>query len=88
MASLFLRFHYEGWIHQSVYTRNLLFQPGPISASPEERAQNAAAKRRDLRQTSFRLIDFGRSKEVGRSGGNPTMIAEQNVVLRAFEVNT
>lgn len=53
--SLFLRFHAAGWLHQSVFARNVLVQRGslfdfPTFKKPEERR--------------FRLIDFGRSKEM------------------------
>lgn len=50
--SLYLRFHSEGYLHQSTYTRNIVMQPGPLTRHPQERS---------LSTPSFRLIDFGRS---------------------------
>lgn len=48
VVSLMHRFHQAGWVHQSVYERNILVQPGPLNV-PYARRRN------------FRLIDFGRS---------------------------
>ncbi|KAG6911422.1 hypothetical protein DXG01_016519 [Tephrocybe rancida] len=59
--SLIYRFHYAGWAHGSVYARNILVQPGPISASPSERSKDIP---------SFRLIDFGRSYRCDAEGSN------------------
>jgi hypothetical protein len=54
-ASLLYRFHEAGWNHGSFAPRNILMQPGPLSAWPPFRG---------LQDTlSFRLIDFGRSLE-------------------------
>ncbi|KAK0230088.1 hypothetical protein IW262DRAFT_1262956 [Armillaria fumosa] len=52
-ASLLFRMHCEGWLHNSVYPRNILVQHGDMSDWPICRRQ---ADRR------FRLIDFGRSQ--------------------------
>ncbi|KAH6903271.1 hypothetical protein BKA70DRAFT_1387744 [Coprinopsis sp. MPI-PUGE-AT-0042] len=67
-ASLFLRMHHGGWMQGSPFTRNILMQSGPISTYPLERMVNAYKARHDLRQTSFRLIDFGRSKRLDKEG--------------------
>ncbi|KNZ76234.1 hypothetical protein J132_11104 [Termitomyces sp. J132] len=50
--SLIYRFHCAGWAHGSIYPRNIVIQPGPISAPPSLRSNE---------DPSFRLIDFGRS---------------------------
>jgi hypothetical protein len=58
-SSLYYRFHQAGWVHQSVYSRNVARQPGPITAAPKDR------KRSDHHGSptcSLRLIDFGRSR--------------------------
>jgi hypothetical protein len=52
----------------SPYTRNILMQSGPIDTYPLERMVNAHEERHDLRQTSFRLIDFGRSERLDERG--------------------
>ncbi|KJA16343.1 hypothetical protein HYPSUDRAFT_58280 [Hypholoma sublateritium FD-334 SS-4] len=51
-ASLLFRMHAEGWLHESVFPRNVLIQRGDIGDFP------VARKEEDRR---FRLIDFGRS---------------------------
>ncbi|KAH9485053.1 hypothetical protein JR316_0001959 [Psilocybe cubensis] len=61
-GSLIYRLHEEGWLHGSVARRNILRQPGPLSAWPSERAANAAKRDGLGEKWSFRLIDFGRSK--------------------------
>ncbi|KAI0634603.1 hypothetical protein C8Q77DRAFT_1157398 [Trametes polyzona] len=48
---LFERLHAEGFVQNSPYERNILVQPGPLSAPREKRS---------LRAPSFRIIDFGR----------------------------
>ncbi|KAI1792680.1 hypothetical protein LXA43DRAFT_310147 [Ganoderma leucocontextum] len=48
---LFKRLHAEGFVQGSVFPRNILIQPGPLSAPPEERTDGTP---------SFRIIDFGR----------------------------
>jgi len=50
--SFIYRFHHIGWVHGSVYVRNILMQPGPLDVPPAERSKKTP---------SFRLIDFGRS---------------------------
>ncbi|KAK0491682.1 hypothetical protein IW261DRAFT_1389570 [Armillaria novae-zelandiae] len=52
-ASLLFRMHCEGWLHNSLYPRNILVQHGDMGDWPICRKQ---ANRR------FRLIDFGRSQ--------------------------
>ncbi|KAG2130865.1 hypothetical protein DEU56DRAFT_740426 [Suillus clintonianus] len=55
-ASLVLRFHHAGWLHESFAARNILWQQGKPTEWPIER-QSSVKK-------SFRLIDFGRSKKL------------------------
>ncbi|KAH7885038.1 hypothetical protein F5I97DRAFT_1881947 [Phlebopus sp. FC_14] len=52
-TSLLLRFHKEGWIHDSFAARNILAQKGSPTEFPIDREV--------AEQLSFRLIDFGRS---------------------------
>ncbi|KAK7691149.1 hypothetical protein QCA50_006252 [Cerrena zonata] len=54
-ASLFYRFHSAGWLHQSVYERNVLVKKGSLFEWPIQRSSQ------DRR---FRLIDFGRSSKI------------------------
>ncbi|RDX54320.1 hypothetical protein OH76DRAFT_1314875, partial [Lentinus brumalis] len=49
--SLFQRLHEAGFVQYSPYRRNMLVQPGPLSAPRSERSFAAP---------SFRIIDFGR----------------------------
>ncbi|KAF9565508.1 hypothetical protein CPC08DRAFT_683586 [Agrocybe pediades] len=62
-ASLIYRFHEEGWWHGSVAQRNIVKQPGPLSAWPLERHFNARERGGLGKDWSFRLIDFGRSRK-------------------------
>jgi len=55
-ASLLYRFHEAGWVHQSLGSRNVARQPGPITAAPKNRRDNPGSP-----TCSLRLIDFGRS---------------------------
>lgn len=48
-----LRLHYEGIAQGSFAVRNVLAQPGPLTAPPEERSDKTP---------SFRVIDFGRGQ--------------------------
>lgn len=50
--SLLLRFHHAQFDHNSFYIRNILSQPGPLTAPPSQRSSKTP---------SFRIIDFGRS---------------------------
>jgi hypothetical protein len=59
-----------------------VYQPGPVDASPLERAQNAT-RRSDLRKTSFRLIDFGRTVEMKNAGERCN---EEETVTKMFHV--
>ena len=68
-----IRLHENGFVQQSVSDRNLLVQPGPLSAAPDKRS---------LKTPSFRLIDFGRgmfrdNKDFNKeffSKSSPTMV--------------
>lgn len=61
IAAMFLRMHKAGWYHGSPYTRNVLYQSGPLDTYLLARTANAYKERPDFRHTRFRLIDFGRS---------------------------
>lgn len=52
-SSLVARFHRAGYVHNSLFTRNIVMQPGPLTQPPWLRTMNSA---------SFRLIDFGRTE--------------------------
>ena len=54
-ASLLLRFQRAGWLHESFAPRNFLVQRGKPTEFPLTRKVNP--------ETSFRLIDFGRSRK-------------------------
>lgn len=54
-ASLLLRFQRAQWLHESVAPRNLLVQYGKPTEFP--------LRRESKPETSFRLIDFGRSRK-------------------------
>ncbi|KAG7442756.1 uncharacterized protein BT62DRAFT_1010089 [Guyanagaster necrorhizus] len=51
--SLVLRLHHAGFVQNSLYPRNILRQPGPLTVRPSERS---------LKTPSFRIIDFGRGE--------------------------
>ncbi|KAG7442752.1 uncharacterized protein BT62DRAFT_1010084 [Guyanagaster necrorhizus] len=53
--SLVLRLHHADFVHNSLYPRNILRQPGPLTVRPSERS---------LKTPSFRIIDFGRGEFV------------------------
>ncbi|KAI0715992.1 hypothetical protein C8T65DRAFT_572489, partial [Cerioporus squamosus] len=61
--SLFRRLHEAGFVQYSPYRRNMLVQPGPLSAPRRERSFAAP---------SFRIIDFGRgeNKRIEREVGD------------------
>ena len=50
---MMLRLHYEGILQGSFYVRNIMMQPGPLTAPPEQRSNKTP---------SFRIIDFGRGE--------------------------
>ncbi|KII95555.1 hypothetical protein PLICRDRAFT_170195 [Plicaturopsis crispa FD-325 SS-3] len=54
--SLFARLHYENISQQSVFTRNIVVQPGPLTRPPHERT---------MKHPSYRIIDFGRAIDFG-----------------------
>ncbi|PPQ68570.1 hypothetical protein CVT24_005582 [Panaeolus cyanescens] len=60
--SLFNRFHCAGWTHQSLYQRNIVRKPGPISAHPDERLLNSQSNKGMGENWTFRMIDYGRSR--------------------------
>ncbi|EPT03271.1 hypothetical protein FOMPIDRAFT_1116483 [Fomitopsis schrenkii] len=50
--SLVCRLQLAGFLQGSMYVRNILWQPGPLSKPPQERSRKTP---------SFRIIDFGRA---------------------------
>jgi hypothetical protein len=50
--SMVLRIHRFGIIQNSMSTRNVLMQPGPLTVAPPLRSKH---------RPSFRIIDFGRA---------------------------
>lgn len=54
--SLLQRLHHEDFLQNSFHRRNILVQPGPLTAPPIQRSH---------KQPSFRIIDFGRTKDWG-----------------------
>ena len=57
--SLVRRLQDDGLTNASMYLRNILVQPGPLSAPRDERT---------MEKPSFRLIDFGRAVLRRKSG--------------------
>lgn len=51
--SLLIRLHFAEYMHNSFKERNIVVQPGPVTAPPEARS---------LDTPSFRIIDFGRTE--------------------------
>ncbi|KAM6497386.1 hypothetical protein JOM56_007859 [Amanita muscaria] len=64
-ASLFFRLHHEGYVHESVYPRNVLCQEGPLDRPMYQRGTGGFTE--DGRKHTFRLIDFGRTQESKRA---------------------
>lgn len=60
---MMLRLHYDGFTQGSFYVRNIMVQPGPLTAPPELRS---------METPSFRIIDFGRGKEWNAFVGEKT----------------
>ena len=52
LRAMFSIFHHAGFLQGSVYPRNILIQPGPLTIPPSKRS---------LASPSFRIIDFGRA---------------------------
>ena len=53
---LVLRLQAAGFTNGSMYRRNMVVQPGPLSAPPDKRSMD---------NPSFRIIDFGRAEREG-----------------------
>jgi hypothetical protein len=49
---MFVNLHNAGFLQGSIYPRNILIQPGPLTLPPSKRS---------LASPSFRIIDFGRA---------------------------
>ena len=52
--SLVCRLQLAEFLQGSMYVRNILWQPGPLSKPPKERSRDTP---------SFRIIDFGRAMD-------------------------
>jgi len=50
---MFVNLHKAGFLQGSVYARNIVIQPGPLTVPPSKRS---------LASPSFRIIDFGRAE--------------------------
>lgn len=50
---MFVNLHNAGFLQGSIYPRNILVQPGPLTLPPSKRS---------LASPSFRIIDFGRAE--------------------------
>ncbi|KAF8557553.1 hypothetical protein OG21DRAFT_1494727 [Imleria badia] len=73
-ASMLLRFQQAGWLHESVALRNFLVQLGKPTEFPLVRDNKP--------ETSFRLIDFGRSRKYETAKEKQ---GEEMEALRMFE---
>ncbi|KZV77142.1 hypothetical protein PENSPDRAFT_621469 [Peniophora sp. CONT] len=60
-AAQYMMFLNGDWTHGSLFDRNIVVQPGPITEWPAFRGM-------DRRQRSFRLIDFGRAARLAKDG--------------------
>ncbi|EKM57232.1 uncharacterized protein PHACADRAFT_254885 [Phanerochaete carnosa HHB-10118-sp] len=60
---MMLRLHYSGFVQGSFFVRNIMVQPGPLTAPPELRSKKTP---------SFRVIDFGRGEEWNTFVGDKT----------------
>ncbi|KAF8835880.1 hypothetical protein BDN67DRAFT_974824 [Paxillus ammoniavirescens] len=74
-AALLFRFHLAGWLHESFAERNILIQKGHPTTFPLNRMVNPTH--------SFRLIDFGRSREYTHS---TERMAEEGLGRQLFYV--
>lgn len=72
-ASLVLRFHHAGWLHDSFAARNIVWQQGKPTEWPIDRPHSGK---------SFRLIDFGRSKKSERAA----MMTEGEIAFRLLRL--
>lgn len=78
---MFLRLHHCFIVHNSPFERNILVQPGPLSCPPSLRSRVKA---------SFRLIDFGRSRDYSSrlrqlKKGNSTETERQEMEREVLE---
>ncbi|KAF8193402.1 hypothetical protein BJ912DRAFT_848431, partial [Pholiota molesta] len=81
-GALVYKFHHAGWVHGSVARRNIVRQPGPLNASPEERMMNSKKRNGVGTDWSYRLIDFGRSRRYeDLSEGSSSLREEQFAVF-------
>lgn len=78
-AALCMMFLNGDWFHGSLYERNVVVQPGPITEWPAFRGM-------DRRQLSFRLIDFGRADRLGKTGDHLEYIRQKEEVCKLFRL--
>ncbi|KAI0089572.1 hypothetical protein BDY19DRAFT_905875 [Irpex rosettiformis] len=71
--SMMVRLHYAEFIQNSFYVRNILVQPGPLTAPPEKRSKKTP---------SFRLIDYGRAFEQKRWFGDTSKMSESDLASK------
>ncbi|VDC02513.1 unnamed protein product [Peniophora sp. CBMAI 1063] len=76
-AALCQTFHFGGWAQNSMYERNVVVQPGPITEWPAFRGLNERWK-------SFRLIDFGRATPL--DWHNQGFLQKKAEVCRMFKL--
>ncbi|KIL56025.1 hypothetical protein M378DRAFT_89963 [Amanita muscaria Koide BX008] len=81
-ASLFFRLHHEGYLHESVYPRNVLGQKGPLDRPVYQRGTGDFTE--DGRKYTFRLIDFGRTREYN----SPSQRSHEEMVVGKMTKHT
>ncbi|KAK2459359.1 hypothetical protein APHAL10511_008623 [Amanita phalloides] len=65
-AALVYKFHEAGYLHNSVFSRNMLCQEGPLDRPMYQRGTGEFME--DGRKHAYRLIDFGRSEKSTNKG--------------------
>ncbi|KIJ59032.1 hypothetical protein HYDPIDRAFT_33544 [Hydnomerulius pinastri MD-312] len=73
-AALLFRFHHAGWLHESFAARNIVVQEGLPTTYPLERMVKPTL--------SFRLIDFGRSRQYSHSSARMSEEREGQKLFR------
>ncbi|KZT05014.1 uncharacterized protein LAESUDRAFT_727593 [Laetiporus sulphureus 93-53] len=76
--SLILRLHIESFVQGSMYVRNVLWQPGPLTKPPSERSRKTP---------SFRIIDFGRAEHLSdhiREGQTKEVMREKVKLVEEY----
>ncbi|KAF2489573.1 hypothetical protein BU16DRAFT_566686 [Lophium mytilinum] len=68
IKGLYKRLHGTGFMHGSVWPRNITIQPGPLSSPPSARSMD---------MPSFRIIDLGRARHVRDCKRQPVFREQQ-----------